>query len=72
MPRGRIESIQRHESIDRQKAVHDMLTSWIKRLPRSTDKVTALCVVFTNPQHPQIIIIIIIIIPLTMFIVLSS
>jgi len=40
MPRGRIEAIHRSVSTDRQKAVGDLLTSWIKRLPRSADKVT--------------------------------
>jgi len=37
--RGRIESIHRSASNNRQRAVADLLTSWIKRLPRSADKV---------------------------------
>ena len=39
MPRGRIESIHRSVSTNRQKAISDLLTSWIKRLPRAADKV---------------------------------
>jgi len=39
MPRGRIEAIRRSVNADRQKALSDMLMSWIKRLPRSADKV---------------------------------
>ena len=45
MPRGRIEAIHRSVSMDRQKAISDLLTSWIKRLPRSADKVITLLVV---------------------------
>ena len=39
MPRGRIEAIHRSVSTDRQKAINDLLTSWLKRLPRFADKV---------------------------------
>jgi len=39
IPRGRIETIRRSLSTDKVSALTDMLTSWLKRLPRSADKV---------------------------------
>ena len=39
IPRGRIESLRGSVKTDKETALTEMLTSWVKRLPRSADQV---------------------------------